>query len=91
MKWTSLTMAAALAAWTMACGGAPEELPEELEVGEAAGVGRILRVDPRFDSLVPPGATIEKLAEGYQFTEGPVWLRGAVSYTHLTLTTILRV
>ncbi len=76
MKWTSLTMVAALAAWTMACGGAPEEPPEELEVGEAAGVGRILRVDPRFDSLVPPGATIEKLAEGYEFTEGPVWIRG---------------
>ena len=48
MKWTSLTMVAALAAWTMACGGAPEEPPDEREGGEAAGVGRILRVDPRF-------------------------------------------
>ena len=76
MKPTSLTMVAALAAWTMACGGAPEAPPEEMEIGEAAGVGRILRVDPRLDSLVPPGATIEKLAEGYVFTEGPVWIRG---------------
>ena len=76
MKPTSLTMAAALAAWTTACGGAPEAPPEEVEIGEAAGVGRILRVDPRFDSLVPPGATIEKVAEGYVFTEGPVWIRG---------------
>ena len=76
MKPTSLAMAAALAAWTAACGGAPEAPPEEVEIGEAAGVGRILRVDPRFDALVPPGATIEKLAEGYVFTEGPVWIRG---------------
>ena len=76
MKPTSLAMAAALAAWTTACGGAPEAPPEEVEIGEAAGVGRILRVDPRFDALVPPGATIEKLAEGYVFTEGPVWIRG---------------
>ena len=76
MKPTSLTMVAALAAWTMACGGAPEAPPEEVEVGEAAGEGRILRLDPRFDSLVPAGATIEKLAEGYTFTEGPVWIRG---------------
>lgn len=75
MKPTSLTMVAALAAWTMACGGAPE-VPEEVEIGEAAGAGRILRQDPRFDFLVPPGATIEKLAEGYVFTEGPVWIRG---------------
>jgi len=76
MRPTCLTMAAALAALAMACGGAPEEPPEEVEVGEAAGEGRILRVDPRLDSLVPPGATIEKLAEGYVFTEGPVWIRG---------------
>ena len=69
-------MAAAFAALAMACGGAPEEPPEEVEVGEAAGEGRILRVDPRMDSLVLPGATIEKLAEGYVFTEGPVWIRG---------------
>ncbi len=75
MRPTSLTMVAALAACVMACGGAPEEPPEEVEVGEAAGEGRILRVDPRLDSLVPPGATIEKLAEGYVFTEGPVWIR----------------
>ena len=76
MRPTRWMMAAVLAAVTMACGGAPEEPPEEVEVGEAAGEGRILRVDPRLDSLVPPGATIEKLAEGYVFTEGPVWIRG---------------
>ena len=76
MRPTRWMMAAALAASTMACGGAPEEPPEEVEVGEPAGEGRILRVDPRLDSLVPPGATIEKLAEGYVFTEGPVWIRG---------------
>ena len=76
MKPTSLTTAAALAAWTMACGGAPEAPPEAVETGEEAGVGRILRVDPRLDSLVPPGAVVEKLAEGYVFTEGPVWIRG---------------
>ena len=33
MKPTSLTMAAALAAWTTACGGAPEAPPEEVEIG----------------------------------------------------------
>src|SRR5579864_4767675 len=32
-----------------------------------------LRMDPAFDSLVPAGAQIEKLAAGFVFTEGPLW------------------
>ncbi len=35
--------------------------------------GTILRVDPAFDSLVPQEATVEKLAGGFMFTEGPLW------------------
>jgi gluconolactonase len=33
----------------------------------------IVRIDPAFDALVPPGAKIEKLAGGFSFTEGPIW------------------
>ena len=36
--------------------------------------GSIERLDPRFDALVPAGAKIEKLAEGFAWTEGPVWI-----------------
>jgi gluconolactonase len=39
---------------------------------EDAG-GRIVRLDPSLDSIVPQGAKLEKLAGGFQFTEGPVW------------------
>jgi gluconolactonase len=35
----------------------------------------VLRLDPAVDELVPPNAKIYKLAEGFQFTEGPVWSR----------------
>jgi gluconolactonase len=38
-------------------------------------VGSIERLDPRFDQLVPPGAQIEKLAQGFIWSEGPVWMR----------------
>ncbi len=38
-------------------------------------LGTIERFDPRFDKLVPPGAAVEKLAEGYDWSEGPVWDR----------------
>ena len=43
-----------------------------------AGAGVIVRLDKRLDALVPPGAAIEKVAEGFVFLEGPVW-RGADS------------
>jgi len=39
------------------------------------GAGTIVRMDPAFDDLVPLDARIEKLADGYMFTEGPVWVR----------------
>lgn len=37
------------------------------------GNGEIVRIDSRFDALVPPGARLEKLADGFTFTEGRVW------------------
>lgn len=45
-----------------------------------AGVGPpsspIVRLDPAIDALVPAGAKVEKLAGGFEFTEGPVWIPG---------------
>jgi gluconolactonase len=41
--------------------------------GATPALADILRLDPAFDAIVPPGATIEKLAGGFGFTEGPVW------------------
>ena len=35
---------------------------------------RITRIDPALDEIVPAGAKIEKLAGGFLFTEGPIWV-----------------
>ncbi len=35
----------------------------------------VLRVDPALDAIVPTNLKVFKLAEGFQFTEGPVWVR----------------
>jgi gluconolactonase len=35
----------------------------------------IIRNDPALDAIVPPNPKIFKLAEGFKFTEGPVWDR----------------
>jgi gluconolactonase len=44
---------------------APAQMTETL--------GRIERMDPRFDAIVAPGTVIEKVADGLAWAEGPVW------------------
>jgi gluconolactonase len=39
----------------------------------AAAPAKVVRLDPSLDRILPKGATIEKLAGGFQFIEGPVW------------------
>jgi gluconolactonase len=41
--------------------------------GATVAGGSIVRLDPALDRIVPRDAKIEKLAGGFQFTEGPVW------------------
>jgi gluconolactonase len=41
--------------------------------GAQAAAGQIVRLDPALDRIVAPGSKLEKLAGGFQFTEGPVW------------------
>ena len=36
--------------------------------------GQVVRLDPALDALVPTGARVEKLADGFGFLEGPVWV-----------------
>lgn len=35
----------------------------------------LIRFDARLDRVISPGATVERIATGFQFTEGPVWDR----------------
>jgi gluconolactonase len=55
-------------------------LPLALAVGGAQDkkaptpFGTIERKAPRFDQLIAPGAVVEKLADGFDWAEGPVWI-----------------
>ncbi|MBA2590976.1 MAG: SMP-30/gluconolactonase/LRE family protein [Gammaproteobacteria bacterium] len=42
---------------------------------EPAAAGHILRLGTRLDGIVGADAKLEKLADGYAWLEGPVWLR----------------
>lgn len=41
---------------------------------EIKTIGTIERLDPALDALVDANATVEILAEGYEWSEGPVWV-----------------
>jgi len=49
-------------------GGPIAVVPQEVNV-------HVERRDPAIDQIVPPNAKVFKLAEGFQFTEGPIWIR----------------
>ncbi|MHB8519175.1 MAG: SMP-30/gluconolactonase/LRE family protein [Limisphaerales bacterium] len=57
---------------------APAQAAEKSKTRTAKPVyptfGTIERLDPRFNLLVPPNAGIEKLAEGFTWAEGPIWI-----------------
>jgi gluconolactonase len=43
------------------------------QLGGISSPARVVRLSSRLDRIVPRGAALEKLAGGFQFTEGPVW------------------
>jgi gluconolactonase len=48
---------------------------------QAETVGSVERLDPALDALIPQDAKIEKLCEGFNWSEGPVWKEGAVLFS----------
>jgi len=53
---------------------AADEKPHEFS-------GSIERLDPALDALLPVDAKVEKLAEGFNWSEGPTWYKGAVVFS----------
>jgi len=49
-------------------GGPVAVAPQEVNV-------EVVRIDPEIDAIVPSNPKIFKLAEGFQFTEGPIWMK----------------
>ena len=52
-------------------------------------LGKIERLDPALEALLPKDAVIEKLAEGFDWSEGPVWMPdGSLLFSDVPLNTI---
>ena len=71
LQMFGLTTALLIAA--SACLGAEKQKAQKQTITYPT-IGTIERHDPRLDQLIAPGAKIEKLAEGYSWSEGPVWI-----------------
>ena len=61
--------------------------PAPRSPAERRAIGRIERADPRLDRLVPRDAVIEVLAEGFRWSEGPVWDRAGAGFSSRTCRT----
>lgn len=61
-------------------GSTPAKPAKKGDAGKAPAkvyptMGSLERLDPALDALIPAGAQIEKLAGGFEWAEGPVWVR----------------
>jgi gluconolactonase len=54
--------------------------------------GTIERLDPRLEAIVPSDAKIEKLADGFRWAEGPVWIKdpGFLVFSDVEANTVYR-
>lgn len=55
-------------------------------------LGTIERIDPRFDQLVPKDARVERIADGFDWSEGPVWDRAnqCLLFSDVPLNTVFK-
>ncbi|MXW64772.1 MAG: SMP-30/gluconolactonase/LRE family protein [Bacteroidetes bacterium SB0662_bin_6] len=70
-----------------------EEEEEVYTSSVADTIGTVIRLDDRIDTLVPADAVIEKLAEGFEWSEGPVWVPdegGYLLFSDIPVNTIYR-
>ncbi|MEX2188714.1 MAG: SMP-30/gluconolactonase/LRE family protein [Pirellulales bacterium] len=69
----SLTWIVVLAAsWTLAANACGEEQDAAAKKTYAAH-GKIVRLDAALDAIIPKEAKMERLADGFEWSEGPVW------------------
>ena len=90
----SLLVAVLFFALAATAGCVSYEEEEEAYTSLAADtIGTVIRLDDQIDTLVPADAVIEKLAEGFEWSEGPVWVPdegGYLLFSDIPVNTIYR-
>lgn len=83
----SVRVRAAVAASVLmvACGGSlAVGVGTAVAVEAPAGEAHVLRLDPALDAIIAPDAKLEKVAGGFGFVEGPLWVGGELRFSDLT-------
>jgi gluconolactonase len=73
-------MLAMAACWAMLGAFAPPPAATNPGTAAAPVESGVERLDPRLDALVARDAPVRRLASGFGFTEGPVWIPGTPGY-----------
>jgi gluconolactonase len=73
MMWRALPLLCAAAFLEVALAETPD--PIARTHAQSPGAQRIERLDPALDRLIEPDAKIETIAQGYTWTEGPLWIK----------------
>jgi gluconolactonase len=75
-----------------ACSSSSQQSETDADPGKSyPTLGQIERLDPALDALIAPDAKIEKLTEGYEWAEGPVWVKrdgGSVLFSDVVKNTV---
>src|SRR6478736_2917335 len=74
LKFPATGVVALITMCTMACADTPAPAAHKVAPTVVAEA-RIDRWDPAMDAIVPQGAKIEKIAEGFGWAEGPLWIK----------------
>src|SRR5258705_523179 len=87
----SMLLLGALAVGCKALHEKSEKVPGAMKVSYPT-FGTIERLDPALDRLIAPEAKIEKLADGFDWSEGPVWMRdgGYLLFSDVPTDTVYR-
>ncbi|MGA8086162.1 MAG: SMP-30/gluconolactonase/LRE family protein [Terracidiphilus sp.] len=90
MNWPRLLLLAVL---TIACGGsiAGQQRVAAQKAGRVpldSTAVKLDRLDPAIDQIVPKDAKLERIATGFKWVEGPVWIEGSLYFAEIPSNTI---
>jgi gluconolactonase len=88
---TTLALACAMA-FLSACGSQEPPANKQPVEQKAPVTGPVIeRLDPELDAVIAPDAEVVKVADGFVFTEGPMWREGRLWFSDLQGNTVYAV
>lgn len=82
------SLAVALALTAASAPFAPAQTATKKAEGKYPTLGTIDRKDPRLDALIPKDARVERIAEGFDWSEGPVWDGKRLLFSDVPMNTV---